>query len=103
MLTPSITAKKMATPMPEFRAALHPPRIARALPVKKPAMTTDTITSYLALVRPSPLTLWSNPLTCVVRVLFLPDPLDSAIKRGEETPKDGKVSAQDGCSGLDGR
>lgn len=37
--TPSITAKKTPHMMAEFRAALNPPRMARAPPVQKPAMT----------------------------------------------------------------
>jgi hypothetical protein len=37
--TPSITANNIAHPIAEFRAALAPPRIASAPPVKNPAMT----------------------------------------------------------------
>jgi hypothetical protein len=37
--TPSITASKHAHPMAEFLAALYPPLIASAPPVKNPAMT----------------------------------------------------------------
>lgn len=39
--TPSMTAKKHAHMMAEFRAALTPPRTARQPPVKKPAMTVS--------------------------------------------------------------
>lgn len=39
--TPSITAKKQAHIMAEFRAALIPPRIASAPPVKNPAITNN--------------------------------------------------------------
>jgi hypothetical protein len=37
--TPSITASRHAHPIAEFLAAFAPPRMARAPPVKKPAMT----------------------------------------------------------------
>lgn len=37
--TPSITASKHAHPIAEFLAALYPPLIASAPPVKNPAMT----------------------------------------------------------------
>jgi len=37
--TPSITPKRTAHPIAEFLAAFAPPRIAKAPPVKNPAMT----------------------------------------------------------------
>jgi hypothetical protein len=37
--TPSMTAKRQAQPIAEFRAALTPPLTAKAPPVKKPAIT----------------------------------------------------------------
>lgn len=37
--TPSINARSIPQPMAELRADLRPPRMARAPPVKKPAMT----------------------------------------------------------------
>jgi len=37
--TPSITASKHAHPIAEFLAALYPPLIANAPPVKNPAIT----------------------------------------------------------------
>jgi hypothetical protein len=40
--TPSMTARKTAHMMAELRAALTPPRTARAPPVKKPAITRQT-------------------------------------------------------------
>lgn len=45
--TPSMTPKRTAQPIAEFLAAFAPPRIAKAPPVKNPAMTT------LLLVSPS--------------------------------------------------
>lgn len=48
MPTPSITARRIAQPMAEFRAALNPPRIANEPPVRKPAPTEkDTPISFL--------------------------------------------------------
>ncbi len=41
--TPSITASKHAHPIAEFLAALYPPRIANAPPVKKPAITIERL------------------------------------------------------------
>jgi len=41
--TPSITAKKHAHMIAEFRAAFIPPLIARAPPVRKPAITVPKI------------------------------------------------------------
>jgi hypothetical protein len=49
MPTPSITANRHAQPMAEFRAAFAPPLIAKAPPVKKPAITIH----LLAVVPPS--------------------------------------------------
>jgi hypothetical protein len=43
--TPSMTASKHAHPIAEFRAAFAPPRIAKAPPVKKPAMTIYLLVS----------------------------------------------------------
>ena len=84
-----MTAKKMAHPIPEFRAARQPPRTARALPVKKPAMTEERQISHETRIKDARM-LYSEAeseqvdrRTRVIRILLLPYALDGAVKRRE--------------------
>lgn len=92
--TPSITARKTPHMMAEFRAALTPPRTARAPPVKKPAMTKTG--QHLC----SRMTIPARH-TGIVGILLLPDTLDGTIKCREHATPDTKVPTENRCSRLD--
>ena len=97
--------------MAEFRAALAPPRIARAPPVKKPAIT---IHAMLALIlrpfspqsqpRCHPLSLRNHPIrdwepvlleahTSIIWILLLPHSLNRTIKRRKQTTPNPEISS----------
>ena len=75
-----MTARRIAHPIAEFRAALTPPLTASAPPVKKPAITIDIP------CQPSGGTRFSqkHAHTRVVRILLFPNSFDSTVERREQ-------------------
>jgi hypothetical protein len=87
--TPSITASKHAHPIAEFLAALYPPLIASAPPVKNPAITV-----YLSALFTQSQTdichLASH--TSIIWVFLLPYSLHCTIKCREEAAPYSKIT-----------
>jgi len=131
MPTPSITARRMAQLMAPFLAALYPPRIASAPPVKKPAICvvlesgnrnsclgylqsrcicgarSQQVSCRVSVVVPAGN--HSNnhqPLIinwrCHIRIFLFPDPLDGAVECAEHATPDTEVAAQYRRAHLDG-
>lgn len=82
--------------MAELRAALKPPRTARAPPVKKPAITRHASQKCL--------TSKDRTIahTSIVGVLLLPHALDGTVERREHATPDAKVTTEHRSPGLDG-
>jgi hypothetical protein len=100
--TPSITANRHAHPIAEFRAAFAPPLIARAPPVKKPAITFQFVSTYSTLLVPPPgqipsIRLRASP-TGIIWILLLPHSLHRTVERREQSSPNSKVSSQYRCS-----
>lgn len=108
--------------MAEFLAAFIPPLMASEPPVKKPAITVriknqpfapihnllipiSTLKSILGDVQKSCIVVGRH--TSIIRILLLPQSLDRAIERREQTAPDPEIASQDwragfyGCEGAD--
>lgn len=93
--TPSITARRHAHPIAEFRAAFAPPLIARAPPVKNPAMTVEFCQHWSKPSQPTPMS-YDGPnvqRTGIIWILLLSYSLHCTVKRREQPTPDTKVSS----------
>jgi len=95
--TPSITASKHAHPIAEFRAALYPPLIANAPPVKNPAITVPRL---------APTTPWQITICYLYDILalygssFFLTPLTAQSNVEKSPPQTPKLPPNTGARAL---